>query len=119
MNQLDTSYVLAQSAVATTDYSCTPFALNGVKEYSLQVVFSSAGLNGTLQLQASDVPTAVSAVTNADWVNVSCGSKSVINGATHMWNVLGAAYKYVRFTWTRSSGTGTMTAHLELKYLQG
>jgi hypothetical protein len=119
MNEQDTLYTLAEGATATSNYTSIVYQLNGLRECSIHVKFSSAGLNGTLALQASNDPTAFTAPSTADWVEVVDSSQAVASGASHVWNITAAMYKFIRFTWVRVSGTGTLTAWLDVKYTQG
>lgn len=118
-NPLDQSLILASGATATSNYTSIVYELNGLDKYSIHVKFSDAGLAGTLKLQCSNDPTAFTAPSSADWVDVTNSSQSVVAGASHVWNVTEAMYKFVRFVWTRSAGTGTLTAWLEVKYTGG
>lgn len=119
MNENDQLATIAEAAVATTDYTSIPFQLNGVHRYSIHVKFSSAGLGGTLTLQGSNDPTAFTSPSTADWVPDPDSIQVVSSGASHMWNITSASYKFMRFTWVNSAGTGTLTGWLELKFTQG
>lgn len=39
----------------------------------------------------------------------------VASAASHMWNVSGASYQYVRVKWVPTGGTGTLTAKATVK----
>jgi hypothetical protein len=119
MNQVDSLSTIANGADVGDDYTSIPIQLNGVRELSIHVKFSSATLNGTLALEGSNDPTAFSSPDTADWVSVDDSSQVVSSGASHMWNILGAMYKFIRWTWVYTSGTGTATSWMDLKYLQG
>jgi hypothetical protein len=98
---------LYSSADASSDIASISYLLGDLREYSVHVEFSSATLNGQLSLEASN--------DNADWVGIPESIQAVSSGASHLWTVMGAGYKYVRVYWDRSSGTGTITAKLVLK----
>ncbi len=118
-NPLNKSLTMALAATATSDFTSFPFPLEGLKDYSLHVKFSSATLNGTLKLQASNDPTAATAPSSADWVDVADSSQTVTSGASHIWNVSSSLYETFCFVWTHTSGTGTLTAWLQVKYIGG
>jgi small ligand-binding sensory domain FIST len=56
---------------------------------------------------------------NLDWINVANGTQTITGGESHLWNVTAAAYHWARFTWTRSAGTGTVSAVFLLKESPG
>jgi len=97
--------LLLNAATATSNVTSIPYQLNDSKDYSIHVNFSSTGLNGSLVLEASN--------TNAtnDYIPITESTQAVASGAKHMWNVYEAQYKFVRMAWTRTSGTGTITAY--------
>lgn len=118
-NPIDKPVILASAAAGGADYTSIVYELSGLKDFSLHVKFSSSTLNGTLTLQASNDPTVATDPSTADWVTVVNSSQSVSSGASHIWNVEKANYKYVRFFWDYTSGAGTITAWLEVKYTGG
>jgi len=105
MIQYSKTDILANAATATSNYTGNPFKLGGVTLASIHIIFSSAGLNGTLLLQANNDP----ALASGNWVDVASSSQSIASGASHIWNISDAAWEAIRFTWTRTSGTGTLT----------
>lgn len=119
MNQKDTTFTLTDGADGAVDYVGLPYQLNGVQDFSIHVKFSSNTLGGTLILQASNDPTAFTSPATADWVDVSGSSQTVTSGASHVWNVQNANYKFTRYLWTAGAGTGTIKAWLEVKYTGG
>lgn len=98
------------AASASTSIDSVGFFLGDLNTYSVHITFSSSTLNGTLYLQASN--------DNSDWPNISESQQSIVSGTSHLYSVQNAAYKYVRVSWTRTSGTGTITAKLVAKELQ-
>lgn len=119
MNQSDDTITLANGADASADYDGIPYQLSGIRDFSIHVKFSDNTVAGTLVLQGSNDPTAFTAPGSADWVNVLDSDQTVTSGASHVWNVQGANYKVTRFVWTNASGGGTLTAWLEVKFLEG
>ncbi len=105
-------FILANAASASTSVSSGPFDLGDKQNYCIHVNFSGTDLAGTLKLQAIGTD---SEKTNADWVDIANSSQAITSAASHMWNVSGAQYKWVRADWTRASGTGNWTVTLALK----
>jgi len=97
INGLSAAVNITSPGVSLGDYS----------EYSVHCDFSGTTLAGTLVLQVSN--------DNSDWVDIPSSSQAITSAASHMWNVTGAAYDWVRVFWTASSGTGTLTAKLRIK----
>lgn len=64
-------------------------------------------MNGSLQLQASN--------DNVEFSNISGASQAVVSGVSHVFNVVGANYRYGRVFWDYTSGAGTLTAKALLK----
>lgn len=95
------------TAVATLASSA--FDLGDLTCYSIEVVFSGGAtdLVGTLTLEASN--------DNTTFTTVTGSSQAITASAAHMWNVVGAGYRWVRVRWTFTSGTGNMQAYLSVK----
>jgi hypothetical protein len=97
--------------LANTDASQTfdgvPLDLGDLTNYAIQVTFTDAGLNGQLKLQGS--------LDEVTWTDIPEADQTVVSGAPHMWSVEKAGYRYVRFTWTYSSGSGNLIAKAFLK----
>jgi hypothetical protein len=94
---------LVSNANAAVDITSVPLNLGDMRGYSLAVDFSGGGGNlaGTLKLQAS--------IDNSLWIDVTGSSQAVTSSTDHMWSVTDAEYRYVRVSWTFTSGTGNMT----------
>lgn len=105
-------FTLASAVSAAVDVQSGPFDLGDKQNYAIHVNFSGTTLAGTLKLQAIATD---SEKANSDWVDVASSSQAITSAASHMWNVSGAQYKWVRAAWTNSSGTGTWTVTLALK----
>lgn len=119
MNVFDNPSILASAGAAGANFTSIPVALDGLREASIHVKFSSNTLNGTLAIQVSNDPTAFSAPSSADWIAMTDYNQVVASGVSHGWNIQDLNFKYMRFVWTYSSGTGTLTAWLDVKYYQG
>ncbi len=116
MRQTHKQETLVSGANAGASYDSTPHQLAGVLQFSLHVVFSSATLNGSLKMQGSNDPNAYLSPGSSDWVDINYSTQTITSGASHLWNVTAASYNVFRFVWTRTSGTGTLSAYLVSKY---
>lgn len=87
--------------------------LGHIVNYAVQVVYSGAGINGTLKLQASndegsnDLKLKSPTITN--WTDVS--TQAVTAAGSTMFNVQDCGYRWVRLVWIDSSSTaGTISS---------
>jgi len=98
---------LLSAANAAVNQTSIGVNIGDQREYSVQIDLSSATLEGTLTLEASN--------TNVNYVTISGTSQSITGGASHVYNVSGANYLYYRVKWVATAGTGTITATAVLK----
>jgi hypothetical protein len=115
-NRIDSDKSFAAS------FNGDPMKLESIEGYSICASWS--GGVGVLKLQASnnaqidnvgDLTVAQMADPNAVWVDIT-GSSVAVNGAgDQFWNVADVYYKWFRVVYTRTSGTGTFTAYLNVK----
>ena len=101
------SIQLISAQDAGSNITSIPVDLGDLRDFSIHIDFSGATLGGSLTLQASNDQT--------DFVTVSGSTQVIASAASHVYNVQGAAYRYVRLTWTQTGGAGTMTATAVLK----
>lgn len=101
------SFELVSAANAGADITSVAVDLGDLVKGSIQCVFSSGTLNGTLYLQASN--------DNVNFSNITGASQAIASGAPHVFNVSDAGYQYLRVFWDWTSGTGTMTSIAKLK----
>ena len=87
---------------ASANITSAPADLGDLKDFSIQHVFSSGTLQGTLKLQSSNNGTS--------FIDVAGSSVAITAGDETMSNVIGGQYRYVRVSWTRTAGTGTLTS---------
>lgn len=92
----------------SADLTSNPVTVNQYQTFAVQVSFAGSSPTGTLTLEASNY-------LNGDYVTVTNSSQAISADGTHMWNVYGAAYWFIRVKFTRASGTGTMTGVLKAK----
>jgi len=100
---------LIQTGKVSTDMSSnitsSAIDIRGLYGYAVQVAWSGTP-NGTIKLQTS--------IDNSTWTDLANSSYQIssglISGASNfMWNVMTAHYKWCRFVWINTSGTGTLT----------
>jgi hypothetical protein len=99
----------ATSAASST--TSVPYDLGDLQVFSVGVDFTGGAgdLAGTLTLKAANKHDF------SDVVLVTGSTQAITASASHMWNVSGAGYRYVRVDWTYTSGTGNITARLIAK----
>lgn len=98
---------LVSAADASSNITSIGVGLGDLQVFSIHADFSGATLAGTLELEASN--------DNADWVAISGANQVVASAASHIFNVVNAAYSWVRLTWTQTGGTGTLTVRAVIK----
>lgn len=98
---------LISAANAASNITSVPLELGDLTTFSIHCDFSSATLGGSLDLEASNI--------SGDFVSISGASQVIASGASHVFNVVNAAYKSVRVTWVQTGGTGTLTAVAVIK----
>lgn len=89
--------------------------LGHICNYAIQLVFTGTP-GGNFKLQAcNDVgnPTAQSEAERqaalVNWTDIDDSAQTISAAGNHMWTVQNAGYNYVRFVWTQTSSTGTVT----------
>lgn len=114
--RFDPVVILSAGDMSTASLNSVGIDLNQTVLYSIQAVFTGAPV-GTLKLQISNdfvaTPTAgganlASAVTH--WTDYTGSSYSVSAAGDFAWNVFDVGYRWVRMVYTKTSGTGSLTA---------
>lgn len=79
--------------------------LDQIYAYSVEAVYSGSP-TGTLLLQASNDwdPSA----STGTWTTIDDSSNSITSSGSSFWNVTSSNYKYLKFVYTFSSGSGTL-----------
>lgn len=81
--------------------------------FSIQAIFTGTPM-GTLQIEGSnDVPNYDNIITN--WTPISDSIDNIIEAGTYLLNVEFPVYSFVRLTYTRISGSGTLNARINAK----
>ena len=106
---------LLDAVPATSDQTSVWYDLGEQKAYAIVCALSGVDVKGTMSLEAcvgSDNPnTDASAV----YAAIPNSSQAVDNSTDVVYNVDGAGYRWVRVKWLKDSGTGNLTAKIEVK----
>lgn len=97
-------------AVTAATNTTVVYDLGDITNYSFQAVFTGADVAGTFKLQQSD--------DNATWLDISGKSTSVTSSASTILGETVANARWVRASWTYSSGTGNLTVYFNAKQVQ-
>ncbi len=92
---------------AAQDVRSVIYDLGDLETYAIAINFSGSDLTGTLTLECSN--------DGSDFVTVAGSSQSITLAASHLWNVTGTGYRFIRVFWDYDTGTGTITALLVVK----
>ncbi len=99
---------LISSTSAAVSLNSTPYDLGDYLDYSIEVPITGSDIAGTLKLQCSNSGT--------NWFDVADTTTNITASADTMLAPQTAArYRYVRVSWTASSGTGNISALLIVK----
>lgn len=98
---------LVSAQDASSNITSNALDLGDLQVFSIHANFTGATLAGTLALEASN--------DNTDFAAISGASQVVASAASHVFNVVNAAYRYVRLTWTQTGGTGNLTVKALIK----
>lgn len=101
------SYTLIDNQDASITITSVELGLGDLDKFSIHANFTGVTLAGTLSLECSN--------DNTDWVMVENSDQVVASAASHMWNVSGASYQYVRVKWVPTGGTGNLTCKATVK----
>lgn len=94
----------------------TPFKVERMDECNFQFVWTDAGsLSGTVKLQVSN-----DAFTgnidelnpNSHWEDYSASPYAVSGSSSHNINVADMGFTAIRWVWTRTAGTGSLTVNI-------
>ncbi len=76
--------------------------------YSVQAVYTGAP-NGTLSLQASDDYDPKTGI--GTWTTIADSSNTITGDGSSMWNVTSSNYRFVKFLYSASGGSGTLNVY--------
>ena len=92
---------LTPTVSAAVDFTSAAVDLGDLTHFSVHAVFTGSDVAGTFKLQVSNDKT--------NYVDLSGASTSVTSSGDTLLNVSTAGYRYVRYDWNYSSGTGNIT----------
>ena len=101
------------SMTGTTTISSSAMFVGDTSLYSIQAVWTGTPA-GTMKLQASNDPTpAIGTIpyTVSNWSDITYSFLTLTGSAgNYLWSVDNCAYKFVRITYTNTSGSGSLAA---------
>lgn len=112
-----TNKLIFNAADASVTQTSAAFSVNQVFGYSAQFVFTGSPV-GTLKIQYSDDPGSLApgdAMNVTNWTDVDNSSESVTMSGTAGYNVYDVGYNWIRFVYTASSGSGTISGRVNMK----
>jgi hypothetical protein len=99
----------------SSSFTSTPVLLAHIVNYSIQLVFDGT-LDGIFSLQVSNDEGQISQAPAIDyqgvnnWTDVTGSSQIIAEGGDHTWEVSNSGTRWVRFVWTTTGSTGTLTS---------
>lgn len=111
--------ILTAGDVSLTSLTSSAVNLDFYFLYAIQAVFTGAPV-GTVKLQASldYVPAGFPQITPAfsgNWTDVANSSTAISAAGTVIWNAEDVGYNWVRLVYTKTSGTGALSARINCK----
>lgn len=94
-------------------FESDPIDILHFKEYSASFFFTGSPA-GTLKIQISnDTPNTAAA--NTSWIDLENSSSTIAAAGSIVYEVTEANTSYIKFVFTRTSGTGVMTGRITAK----
>lgn len=100
---MTTSYDLLVGASMAADVASNRIEITGISAVAIVAVYTGSPV-GTIKLQASVRED------NTDWNDVADSSFSISSAGIYTWNYDPVAVPYLRVVYTRTSGTGALSA---------
>jgi len=100
--------MIEKELIPSTDASSNitaDFDLGDTRHFSVQAIFTGSDVAGTFKIQASNYK-------NSNFEDVSGASVSVTSSDDLLLNLTDQNYRYLRLSWTYSSGTGNIKAKI-------
>ena len=93
------------------DATITSLGIDIKNRHGISVILKLTGSPvGTLSVEASNDDTLDASKISADsWVGISGMSQAVTAADSFMWNFALSHFRWIRFKWTKTSGTGTIS----------
>jgi hypothetical protein len=92
---------LTPTVDSSTDFTSAAVDLGDTTTYSFNAIFSGSNVAGTFKLQVSNDGT--------NFIDLSGASSTITASGDALLNATDAGYRYVRYDWNYSSGTGNIT----------
>ena len=111
---------LVDAVSATTNPVSSAMLVENISNFSVTAVCSSTA-SGTAKLQVHNALSPAgdgSDLTSGEWVDMA-GSSATVSSTAQVWNVANSGYRWVRISYTNSSGTGNLTAYATGKAATG
>lgn len=110
----------SDSVSMAASFNGAAMGIEFVDGYSICASWTDAGsLAGSLKLQASNNPFTdnvnMTPASDAVWVDIPGSTIAVSGVGSQFWNVADAKYSGYRIVWTRSGGSGTLSAYHLIK----
>lgn len=110
------NFTVFNAVDGSTNQTSSAFSVYSAYGWAAQFVITST-VTGTLKVQVSCDPgmpdLGPNSVTN--WTDMTNGSQAISGSGTVVFNVNLGFYNWVRFVYTSTSGSGTITGTLNLK----
>lgn len=113
--------VKIETACDMSTATCTSIGtdINQLSQYTIQAVYTGSPVGTfTLQVSTDQVPTGVGAdpASNVvNWTTYTGSSQAISAAGNFVWNVFPAGYHWVRLLYTKTSGTGSLSAEFNGK----
>lgn len=106
--------MLDSADISTTQTQNGHTNVEGVDEATIMVEWSGTAPVGVISVQASNSEQDEFTKGTEVWYDLDFGASIDVTGATgdHQINFTAMPFKAIRFVYTATSGTGTMTAHI-------
>ena len=95
------SKVLTPTTTAVPDFTSGRIDTGDMTNFSFYILFSGSDVGGTFKLQVGNDGT--------NFIDLSGASSTISSSGDALLNVATAGYRYVRYDWNYSSGTGNIT----------
>lgn len=121
-NTIQLSFTPNSIMTGSATINSNPIPLDQIYGFAIQAVWIGSP-TGVIKLQASsDSPGRETQTSSGgpdiitNWVDITNSPYSITGSAgNYMWNFNGAFYRYVRVSYTNTSGTGSLIAEISVK----
>jgi hypothetical protein len=103
---LNRTETFLDSQSMASSFNSSPLMVADARSYSIDATFTGSP-SGVLELQAS--------IDGQTWARIYGSNTTITTADTIIWNVYGPGYVFVRLLYTRTGGSGSLTAKLFMK----